>query len=123
MAAGLVTAEGISQALAHQKITGHRLGDCLAEIGAIEETVLLKFLATELNTRFVSSDKLAKVKIPAEVLEKIPVRMAEMQYILPLSMDPETRHLSVVMAEPQNEDLVREVALVAEAKEISAFVA
>ena len=40
--AGLVSAEAIDQALAHQKITGHRLGDCLVELGLVQENAQLK---------------------------------------------------------------------------------
>ena len=37
---------------------------------------LLRFLAAELQTRFVSAEKLSKARIPPEVLDKVPVRMA-----------------------------------------------
>ena len=50
---GLVSAEAVEQALQHQKITGHRLGDCLVELGLLQETALLRFLATQFETRYV----------------------------------------------------------------------
>ena len=40
--AGLVSAEAVQQALAQQKITGHRLGDCLVDLGLIQESALLR---------------------------------------------------------------------------------
>src|SRR3954470_20865629 len=120
---GLITAESLEKALAQQRITGHKLGDCLVEIGVLQEATLLRFLAAEFKTRFVSSDKLAQVKIATEVLDKIPVRMAEQQLILPIAYDPERKALSVVMAEPQNEALVKEIALVTEMEEVHAFIA
>ena len=55
--AGLVSAENVEQGLAHQKITGHRIGDCLVELGLIQENALLRFLAQMFNTRFVSSQR------------------------------------------------------------------
>jgi HD-GYP domain-containing protein (c-di-GMP phosphodiesterase class II)/DNA-binding NarL/FixJ family response regulator len=120
--AGLASAEAIEQALQHQKITGHRLGDCLVELGLVQETALLRFLAGELKTRYVSADKLAKATIPPEVLDKVPVRMAEAQCFLPIAFDPERKILSVVMAEPQKADLVREIALVTEMNEVFPFI-
>src|SRR5918996_3262147 len=120
---GLITAEALEKALQQQRITGHKLGDCLVEIGLLEETALLRFLAAELNTRFVSSDKLAHAKIATDVLDRIPVRMAERQWVLPIAWDAERRALSVVMAEPQNESLVKELAVVASAEEVHAFIA
>ncbi len=120
--AGLVSAESVEQGLAHQKITGHRIGDCLVELGLIQENALLRFLAQMFNTRFVSAEKLAKAVIAPQVLEKVPVRMAEAQDFLPIAYDADRRILSIVMAEPQNTALTREIALVTEMQEVNAFV-
>ncbi len=120
--AGLASAEAIDQALAHQKITGHRLGDCLVELGLVAENALLRFLAQQFNTRFVSAEKLARATIAPHVLDKVPVRMAEAQDFLPVALDAERKILSIVMAEPQNTDLTREIALVTEMNEVFAFV-
>ncbi|WNG38405.1 DUF4388 domain-containing protein [Archangium violaceum] len=120
--AGLVTTEAIQKALEHQKITGHRLGDCLVEIGLLQEAALLRFLAAEFQTRFVSAEKLAKARIPTEVLDKVPVRLAEAQNVLPLAIDPERKLLSVVAAEPQNKKLLDEIALVTGLSEVYAYV-
>ncbi len=119
---GLVSADAVDQALAHQKITGARLGDCLVELGLVQEGTLLRFLAAELKTRFVSADKLSKANIPPEVLDKVPVRMAEAQDFMPIALDTERKILSVVMAEPQNEALVKEIGLVTEMTEVFAYV-
>ncbi|MDP1822066.1 MAG: HD domain-containing phosphohydrolase [Archangium sp.] len=120
--AGLVSAEAVEQALSHQKITSHRLGDCLVELGLMQEGALLRFLAAEFKTRFVSAEKLAQAKIAPEVLEKVPVRMAEKQDFLPIAFDAERRILSIVMAEPQNEALVKEIAIVTDMTEVFAYV-
>jgi HD-GYP domain-containing protein (c-di-GMP phosphodiesterase class II) len=120
---GLITTEALEKALQRQRITGHKLGDCLVEIGLVQETAMLRLLAAELNTRFVSSEKLAQVKIPTHVLDKVPVRLAERQRVLPIAWDPERKALSVVMAEPQDDSLVKELAALAGAEEVHAFIA
>jgi response regulator RpfG family c-di-GMP phosphodiesterase len=120
--AGLVSASAVEQALEHQKITGHKLGDCLVELGLLQEAGLLRFLASEFQTRFVSADKLAKAKIATEVLDRLPVRLAEAQNVLPLAIDPERKLLSVVAAEPQNKSLMDEIALVTGMSEVYAYV-
>lgn len=120
--AGLVSASAVEQALEHQKITGHKLGDCLVELGLLQEAALLRFLAAEFQTRFVSADKLAKAKIATEVLDRLPVRLAEAQNVLPLAVDPERKLLSVVAAEPQNKSLMDEIALVTGMSEVYAYV-
>lgn len=120
--AGLVSAEAVEQALSHQKITSHRLGDCLVELGLMQEGALLRFLAAEFKTRFVSAEKLAQAKIAPDVLEKVPVRMAEKLDFLPIAYDPERKLLSIVMAEPQNEALIKEIAIVTDMTEVFAYV-
>ncbi len=120
--AGLVTTEAVEKALEHQKITGHKLGDCLVELGLLQEAALLRFLAAEFQTRFVSADKLAKAKLPSDVLDKLPVRMAEAQNVLPLAYDPERKLLSIVAAEPQNKALMDEIALVTGVSEVYAYI-
>jgi HD-GYP domain-containing protein (c-di-GMP phosphodiesterase class II)/DNA-binding NarL/FixJ family response regulator len=120
--AGLVTAESVAKALEHQRITGYKLGDCLVELGLLQEAALLRFLAAEFNTRFVSAEKLAKAKLPSDVLDRLPVRLAEAQTVLPLAYDPERKLLSVVAAEPQNKSLMDEIALVTGVSEVYAYV-
>ncbi|HVG59173.1 MAG TPA: HD domain-containing phosphohydrolase [Hyalangium sp.] len=120
--AGLVTAEAVEKALEHQRITGYKLGDCLVELGLLQESALLRFLAADFNTRFVSAEKLAKAKLPSEVLDKLPVRMAEAQTVLPLAYDSDRKLLSIVAAEPQNKALMDEIALVTGVSEVYAYV-
>lgn len=120
--AGLVTAESVEKALEHQRITGYKLGDCLVELGLLQEAALLRFLAAEFNTRFVSAEKLAKAKLPSDVMDKLPVRLAEAQTVLPLAYDPERKLLSIVAAEPQNKSLLDEIALVTGVSEVYAYV-
>jgi len=123
VAAGLVTREAVQQALEQQRLTGHRLGDSLVEMGLLGESVLLRFLATELKTRYVSAEKLSRAQIPSELLDRVPVRLAEAHHFLPLAVDDERRILSIVAAEPQNEKLLRDVASIADVDEVYAYIA
>lgn len=123
VAAGLVTREAVQQALEQQRLTGHRLGDSLVEMGLLGESVLLRFLASELKTRYVSAEKLSRAQIASELLDRVPVRLAEAHHFLPLAVDDERRILSIVAAEPQNEKLLRDVASIADVDEVYAYIA
>ncbi|MGZ6163894.1 MAG: GspE/PulE/PilB domain-containing protein, partial [Myxococcaceae bacterium] len=123
VAAGLVSREAVEQALEQQRLTGHRLGDSLVEMGLLGEAVLLRFLASELKTRYVSAEKLARAQIPSDLLDRVPVRLAEAHHFLPLAVDDERRILSIVAAEPQNEKLLRDVAAIADVDEVYAYIA
>jgi response regulator RpfG family c-di-GMP phosphodiesterase len=121
--AGLITRDALTQALELQKSKpGVRLGDCLLSLGLVSEQALLRFLAAEYQTRYVSADKLAKVKIATEVLDRIPVRFAEAQALLPILYDAERKALSVVMAEPQNRAAIEELKILAGLSEVYAFI-
>ncbi len=121
--AGLVSPEAVKQGLQQQRITGHRLGDCLVDLGFLTEEVLLRFLAADFKVRFVTREQLDRVKLAPELLDRIPVRMAEAQLFLPLAMDLDRKAISVAVAEPQNQSLLSEIALVAEMSEVYPFVA
>ena len=84
---------------------------------------LLRFLASELKTRYVSAEKLSRAQIPSELLDRVPVRLAEAHHFLPLAVDDERRILSIVAAEPQNEKLLRDVASIADVDEVYAYIA
>ena len=120
--AGLVSAEAVESALQQQAITGRLLGECLIDLGLIEETPLLRFLAAQFETRFVTAEKMAKAKIAPEVLDKLPVRIAEQQAVLPLAVDSESQVISVVMAEPQDQKLLEEIKIVTKMEEVYAYV-
>src|SRR5207302_9732634 len=57
------------------------------------------------------------------VLDRVPVRMAEKAGILPINYDEGTRALSVVMAEPQHQETVEELKVVAHAESVVSFIA
>lgn len=123
--AGLLTPEGLQAALDRQKERNDdlKIGEVLLELGLVSETGLLRFLAEDYKTRFVSTDKLAKVRIPSAILDRIPARMAEDQLLVPILWDDVAGALSVVMAEPQKKALVAEIQLLADAKQINAYIA
>ena len=121
--AGLITRDALTQALELQKQTPKtRLGDCLLSQRLISEQALLRFLAADFQTRYVSSDKLSKVKIASEVLDRVPVRFAEAQALIPILYDEERHALSVVMAEPQNSSAIAELKIVANLHEVFVFI-
>lgn len=120
--AGLISREAVESALQQQTITGRLFGECLLDLGLIEEAPLLRFLASLFETRFVTAEKMAKAKIAPEVLDKLPVRIAEQKAVLPLAVDAESSVISVVMAEPQDAKLIEELKIVTKLEEVYAYV-
>lgn len=121
--AGLITQDALVQALDQQKQNPKtRLGDCLLQLRLISEQALLRFLAADFQTRYVSTEKLSKVKIATDVLDRVPVRFAEAQALIPILYDEERKALSVVMAEPQNTAAIAELKIVANLREVFVFI-
>lgn len=118
---GVLKPDMLARALERQKATGQKLGECLVRLG-VDETPVLRLLAQEFKTRFVSTAKLAQAKIDSSLIEKIPVRMAEGFDFVPLRLD-DAGVLYVAIAEPQRQRAVEEIARTVGVKQVLPFVA
>lgn len=117
---GVLTPELLSRALAHQQETGQKLGECLVRLG-VDETPVLRLLAQELQTRFVSTEKLAQATVAPALLEKVPVRLAEGFDFMPLRLAQGT--LYVAIAEPQRQRALEEIVRTVGVTQVLPFVA
>ncbi len=122
VSAGTITVEQREAALNVVQSLGERVEEALLEMNAIEEAALLKFIAGEHKTRFVSTEKLAKADIERATLDKIPHRFAEQKTVFPVLFDAETNTLSIVTPDPADVGLVQEVQLVSGARQVRTFV-
>ncbi|NOU28501.1 MAG: hypothetical protein HOO96_11405, partial [Polyangiaceae bacterium] len=102
---------------------GERSEEVIVTNSVMSEAELLKHLSTLYRTKFASSDKLARAEIPRATLEMIPRRVAETFNVFPVMFDAQTSVLSVVAADPDDTNLVRELQLVSGAREVKAFFA
>ncbi|HOX46291.1 MAG TPA: response regulator [Myxococcota bacterium] len=121
--ARLIDAAQLDAALRHQNETGQRIGEALLELGYISEEVLLKYLAAEFSTRFVSTAKLARLSPPASLLEKVPARFAEEHLLFPVQHDPARGMLGVVSCEPQDQRALDELRTLTQSQKLQVFVA
>lgn len=71
----------LEKALAIHKETGKKLGDVLIELGFIDETSLLLFLAKQLNLPFL---ELNFYKIKPEVIRELPENLARRHKAIPI---------------------------------------
>jgi len=117
---GVLTQDQLSRALARQQETGQKLGECLVRLG-VDETPVLRLLAQELQTRFVSTQKLAQAKVDPSLLEKVPVRLAEGFDFMPLRLAQDA--LYVAIAEPQRQRALEEITRTVGVAQVLPFVA
>jgi response regulator RpfG family c-di-GMP phosphodiesterase len=119
---GLITPEQRERALNQQQVLGGRIEEALLDTGVIGEPELLKVLANTYKTRFVTSEKLAKAQIDRSTLEKVPKKLAEQYTAFPVMFDAQSSTLSVVVADPDDTNLLRQVQMAGRVKQVKAFV-
>ncbi len=118
----VLTPELLARALERQKESGKKLGECLVRLG-LDETPVLRLLAQELKTRFVSSAKLAQAPVEPALLDRVPVRLAEGFDFMPLRLDEPSGVLYGAMAEPQRQRAIEEIARTVGVAQVLPFVA
>ena len=95
MEAGLVSEEAVAQAIARQKETGHRLGQTLVELGLVTPEQIAAALSAQLGIPYV---RLSDYSITAELIQKIPERVARQHKLLPI--EEVSGKLIVAVADP-----------------------
>ncbi len=100
-----------------------RAEDVMIDHDIMSEADLLKALSAVYRTHFVSTEKLAKADIPRATVQMIPRRVAETLGVFPVLFDRTKNVLSVVTADPDNVDVLRDIQLVSGAQDVKAFVA
>lgn len=94
---GLVTEHQIEQALEEQKLTGKLLGRIFVDMGVVKEDDILQLLGSRSG---FSVAKLKDMKIPKEVIDKVPASVAKIYTVMPISV--EGNQLTIAIADPLN---------------------
>lgn len=101
----------LEMALSHAERVGESILDSLIDCRVINEEELLKYVANIYKTQFVSTQKLSRASIPQQTLALVPARAAENLGICPIVYDSRTDTVSVVIADTDNPDLLREMQM------------
>lgn len=118
-----ISREQAQEVLEHAVAVEGRLEDALIETGSLDEATLLTFLSGLYQTRFVSTDKLARAEIERAVMVLIPRELAERACVFPVLYDAGTKTLSFVTPDPDNLELAREVRMVSRAPNVRPYLA
>lgn len=111
------------ESLYHQtKRSGEAVQDALVDSGALSEADMLKFVAGMYQTRFVSTERLAKAEVDRALLDMVPRKVAERLGCVPVVFDRRAQSLSIVVADLE-EDVAKQVQLVAGVREVKPYIA
>ena len=116
--AGIVPQDALERAKARSKVTGLTVEESVLELGLCPEVDLLRHYASKSNTRFVTTERLLSAKVSPEVLEKIPVRIAEEHTIVPVAYEPVSKTLSIVIGDATRAEVIGRIKQVAKVSEI-----
>jgi hypothetical protein len=111
MERGLLDADQLTSALAHQRQWGMRLGTAMVAKGFLSEGTLTRVLAEHLGVPIVD---LAKVTIDPRVVALVPRRLCEEHQVLPISaVEPKDgkgrKSLVLATADPLNAAVLDEI--------------
>ncbi|MDB4975046.1 MAG: Two-component system response regulator OmpR [Myxococcaceae bacterium] len=113
-----------AQAVIEHALTSEtRLEDALIETGTMDEPSLLAWLAAVYQTRFVSTEKLARAEIDRTALGLVPRELAERAAVFPVVFDASTKTLAFVTADPDQLEIAREVRMVTRVPNVRPYLA
>lgn len=106
---GLISPEQLAAALGEQERWGSRLGMTLVRMGFLEEEALVRVLAGQLRLPVA---RIRGKSVNSEVLELVPVELAEMYRCLPLFVREEggAKALFLAMEDPSDLEALDELA-------------
>ena len=87
--AGLLHPDKLAEAKLHQEITGKDLVEALLSMGLVPERDLLRVLAQHHQLQYLTTEKIAQLKVTDEVLDQVKVRVAESLWLMPIRRNPD----------------------------------
>ncbi|MBN2525290.1 MAG: DUF4388 domain-containing protein [Deltaproteobacteria bacterium] len=120
---GVITKGAHNKAVEYMNNFDCHIIDALIDSNMIEEEALIKWLAQQHRTKFVTTSKLKIAKIGQLVLQKIPPDVASKYNVFPILFDQPSGTLSVVTSDPANISMIDGIRKLAGAAQIRCFVA
>lgn len=124
VAEGLIAEAELGKALAKQNESPNsRLGEILTGMGVIDEITLLRVLARQQRTQYLTTKKLSELSIPEAILKLVPQNICEKYELFPVQYKKGEKILIIVISDPQNVEAIDEVRFVSGMASIKALVA
>ena len=120
---GIITEDQLEKALeAQEQSYGKKLGEVMMEIRIIQEADFLRVLAKQFHTQYLTSKKLAEIKVPDTVLKLVPVATAEKHNLFPVQYKKSDKTLTIIMKNPTDMAAIDEVKFVSGIGNLKALV-
>jgi response regulator RpfG family c-di-GMP phosphodiesterase len=107
-----------------QQVRGaDRAEDAVIGASLVPEADVLRCLASYFKVQFISTEKLARVEVPRALVNTMPRRVVEAIGLCPVVLDPKTSALTVVTADPDQVEALREAQMASGAREVKPVLA
>ena len=97
--------------------------DAVVEAHAASEAAVLRCIATRHGTSFVSTEKIARLKVAPDLIKLIPQRLAEQMLVLPVRDDPRSGKLTVLAGDLEEYEVAKHLQMSSGRRSIEIFVA
>ncbi len=105
---GFVTSQELERALNEGRATGKPLGAVLVKLGYVTDQDLGKALAILHGLKYVDT---SEMELTEEAMKLIPSDFIKRHMVVPLSVDEQHKRMEVIMARPDNLQVLDEIAL------------
>jgi len=122
IAEGLLTQAGFQEAQAHQKKHSCAVEDSLIALRLVPEREVLRVLARQYRLQYLTTEKVQQIRIDAELLEHVPVRLAETCGVIPFRFDVDDV-LWLITRGPLSADDREKIRVRAEARQVNPLLA
>jgi response regulator RpfG family c-di-GMP phosphodiesterase len=109
-------------AMRQRRTSGVRFEEALVEAGMPEEQ-LLRALAETYRVQYISTAKLAGASVDKRTLGLLPAPIAEARQVVPVLLDRQKSILTVVTADPDDLETVKDIELATQVRTVRALVA
>lgn len=107
----------------HAMASRKRLEDAILELELASEADLLRYVSAGHKTKFVSTEKLFKASVDPTIVGLVPAKLAELHNVMPVLYQGATDSLSVVTADPDDIDALKEIRMAASVKTVQPLLA
>lgn len=86
---GVLKPEALASAAKRQQRTGEDLDEAVLAMQLVSERDMLRATARQFGHQYLTTEKVADLKIPDEALDRLPVRIAEALSVMPFRFNPD----------------------------------
>ncbi len=120
---GRVSLDRYNDVVIHAERANTTAEEAILQLGLMQESVLLEFVAAFYRTQFVSSDRLSKAAIDPWLLKTIPRKLADRVTAFPILWDAKNKIVSVVAADVTDDDVFQQVQFATGARDVKVYAA